>query len=66
MYPIGHPAIASRIAKQQIDDRIRDAEARRLARAARRKARNVSDVRTGRQRATVPYPRIDAATSPTD
>jgi hypothetical protein len=39
MNSIGHPTMALRIANQKIDEQVRDAEARRTARAVRREAR---------------------------
>ena len=39
MYSMIDPTIRARLAKQYVDDRIRDAEARRVARAARRETR---------------------------
>lgn len=63
MHTIGHPTIAMRIARQRIDDRIRDAEARRIARAVRRKARTARDLRTANETAAGPYDCIDTATA---
>ena len=41
---ITDPELATRIAKQQIDERVRDAAARRTAREARRAARAQSSI----------------------
>ncbi len=45
MYSI-HPTIGVRIANQMIDERVRDAEARRIARVVSREARLSSDTPT--------------------
>jgi hypothetical protein len=50
MYSIGHPNMALRIARQKIDEEVRDAEARRIARVVRREARASSGTRALRRR----------------
>jgi hypothetical protein len=41
---IADPKVATQIARQQVDERIRDAEARRIAREVRRAARAQSSM----------------------
>lgn len=47
---MGDPRVAARIVRHQIDKRIRDAEARRTARAIRRSPRGTFRFRRGRGR----------------
>ena len=63
MNSIGHPSMALRIANQKIDEEVRAAEARRIARVVQREAPAASAPPTSRRRwrtwprsARTPYP----------
>jgi hypothetical protein len=50
MNALGHPSTALLIARQEINDRVRDAEARRTAREVRQAARSAAATRSDRPR----------------
>jgi hypothetical protein len=50
MHSMSHPAIGTRIARQMVDERVRDAEVRRVAHKVRRDARAFTATPTERRR----------------